>query len=121
MDADQCTLLPTAQQPPGQLRSFLCDVACSFVPDERHRYCYVVVVVVGTGDSGTKNTFLTPEGIALFLISSVQCKHFGMGTTCLFCPEACEHQEEETTCMFVMYADPRDFQDLPHSISAGMT
>lgn len=88
MDADQCTSLPIAQQPPGQLRSFLCDVACSLVPDERHRYCSVVVVVVGTGGSGTKNTFLTPEGIALFLISSVQCKHFGMGTTCLFCPES---------------------------------
>lgn len=69
MDADERTILPTAEQPPGQLRSFLCDVACSLVPDERHRYCYVVVV--GTGDSGTRNTFLTPEGIALFPISSV--------------------------------------------------
>lgn len=67
MDADQYTLFPTAKQPPGQLRSFPCDVACSPVPDERHRYCYVV----GTGDSGTRNTFLTPEGLSLFLIISV--------------------------------------------------
>lgn len=57
LDAAHCACLSTAEQPPGQPGSFLCDVACSLVPDERCSYSYFVVAV-GNDYSGHQGHIL---------------------------------------------------------------